>query len=127
MSLLGDHLKSLWDVYKHKNAIIDDMHVPLTAWVDQVYRHAGFALGSQHDAAECLMHLLLGIDGGEMQRRVCGANAVASVESMILCEVADETQVCDILKGGVSKHDPKVRPAGCLHLADGSTSGLHLH
>ena len=102
MSHLGDHLKSLWDVYKHKNAIIDDMHVPLTAWVDQVYRHAGLALGSQHDAAECLMHLLLGIDGGEMQRRVCGANAVASVESMILCEVADETQVCDILKGFVT-------------------------
>ena len=39
------------------------------------------------------MHLLLSIDQGQMQRRVCGANAVASLESMILCEIADEAQV----------------------------------
>ena len=104
MSHLGDHLKSLWDVYKHKNAILRDMHVPLAAWVNQVLCHAGFAPGSQQDAAECLMHLLLGIDGGDMQKRVCGASAVASVESMILCEVADEAQVCGCLKWFILKH-----------------------
>ena len=61
------------------------------------------------------MHLLLAIDGGEMQKRVCGANAVASVESMILCEVADEAQVggcCE--KAHLSQHSPKVRPAGLI-------------
>ena len=104
MSHLGDHLKSLWDVYKHKNAILRDMHVPLAAWVNQVLCHAGFAPGSQQDAAECLMHLLLGIDGGDMQKRVCGASAVASVESMILCKVADEAQVCGCLKWFILKH-----------------------
>jgi hypothetical protein len=41
------------------------------------------------------MHLLLSIDRGEMQKRVCGADAVASVESMILCGIADEAQVSD--------------------------------
>ena len=94
-SYLGDRLKSLWEVYKHKNAIAAEIAQPLASWVDQVCDHASFAVGAQHDAAECLMHLLLGIDRGEMQKRVCGANAVASVESMILCEIAEDAQVCD--------------------------------
>ena len=40
------------------------------------------------------MHILLSADKGEMQKRVCDANAVASLESMVLCEIADEAQVC---------------------------------
>ena len=104
MSHLGDRLKSLWDVYRHKNAIVADMHVPLATWVNQVLLHAGYAPGSQQDAAECLMHLILAIDGSEMQKRVCGANAVASVESMVLCEVADEAQVGDCCKKLISRN-----------------------
>ena len=102
-SYLGDRLKSLWEVYKHKNAIAAEIAQPLASWVDQVCNHASFAVGTQHDAAECLMHLLLGIDRGEMQKRVCGANAVASVESMILCEIADEAQVSEVSANQVNR------------------------
>ena len=70
-----------------------DIVPPLAAWVAQVMEHASFTGGAQQDAAECLMHILLGVDGGEMQRRVCGASAAASVEGMILCEIAGEAQV----------------------------------
>ena len=51
------------------------------------------------------MHLLLSIAGGDMQRRVCGANAAASVESMILCEIADEAQVQDTIINVFSRID----------------------
>jgi len=39
------------------------------------------------------MHVLMAVDGGEMQRRVCGANAAASVESMLLCPADESAQV----------------------------------
>ena len=94
-SYLGDCLAALLNEYKRGDATAADIRLPLTAWIGQVLSHASFAAGSQQDAAECLMHLLLGIDGGEMQKRVCGANAVASVESMILCEIADDAKVSD--------------------------------
>ena len=118
-SHLGDRLISLWGVYSHKNAITAEIGHPLAAWVHQVYSHAGFVLGTQQDAAECLMHLLLNIAGGDMQRRVCGANAAGSVESMILCEIADEAQVHDmLLKCSCTFSDPS--------LVHGSTRGYSL-
>ena len=64
----------------------------LASYVAQMLRQAGFAGGAQQDAAECLMHLFSGIDQGQMQSRVCGANAAASVESLILCEFAEEAE-----------------------------------
>ena len=69
---MGDSLKGFWEVYSHKNAVDDatSLHL-LAAWVNQVCRQATFALGSQHDAAECLMHILLSVDRGEMQKRQC--------------------------------------------------------
>ena len=91
-SFLGDRLKDLLGVYRLPTATLNDIMAPLAAWVAQVIEHAGYAGGVQQDAAECLMHILLGVDGGEMQRRVCGASAAASVEGMILCEIADEAQ-----------------------------------
>ena len=73
--------------------------IPVTAslasWVDRVLIQTGFASSSQQDAAECLMHILLSVDRGDMQKRVCGANDAVSVESMILCETAEEAEVCD--------------------------------
>ena len=83
-SFLGDRLKDLFDVYKLPGASVQDITAPLAAWVAQVMEHANFTGGTQQDAAECLMHILLGVDGGEMQRRVCGANAAVSAENMIL-------------------------------------------
>ena len=56
-------------------------------------QYAGFPGGSKQDAAECLMYILQGVDAGEMQRRVCGAYAIASIENMVLCEIIDEAKV----------------------------------
>jgi hypothetical protein len=95
---MGDRLKDLFNVYKLPTAALHDILPPLAAWVAQVMEHARFAGGTQQDAAECLMHILLSMDGGEMQRRVCGASAAASVESMILCRIADEAQVSAMCK-----------------------------
>ena len=94
-SFIGDKLKALFEVYKDGTATRSQVRPRLLAFIAQVLRQTGFAGGIQQDAAECLMHLLLSIDLGEMQKRVCGANAVASVESMILCGIADEAQVGD--------------------------------
>ena len=96
-SFAGDRLKALLNEYKREQATQIDVTALLAAWVDRVLSQAGFAAGTQQDAAECLMHILLSVDQGNMQRRVCGANAAASVESMILCEIADEAQVPDLL------------------------------
>ena len=76
---MGDQLKGLFCEYEREDAKVIDVVAPLTAWVDQVLRQTGFAAGSQQDAAECLMHLLLSTAQGNMQWRVCGANAVASL------------------------------------------------
>ena len=108
-SFLGDQFRGLFDVYKRESARAVEVAAPLAAWVDQVLCQAGFAPGSQQDAAEFLMHVLLSMDHGNMQRRVCGANAAASVESMILCEIADEAQVQDATINFAQV--PKVRPA----------------
>ena len=59
----------------------------LVAFVDQMLRFAGFALGSQQDAAECLMYLFQCVDGGDMQRFAWGSYAAASVENMVLCRI----------------------------------------
>ena len=90
---MGDQLKGLFCEYKREDAKVIDAVAPLTAWVDKVLRQTGFAAGSQQDAAKLLMHILRSTDQGNMQRRVCGANVVASLESMILCEIADEAKV----------------------------------
>ena len=39
------------------------------------------------------MRILMAVDGGEMQRRVCGANAAASLEGMLLCPADESAQV----------------------------------
>ena len=92
-SFLGDRLKALSEAYLSQAATESDMRLPLRAWVAQVLDQTAFPGGSQQNAAECLMHIFLGIDGGGMQRRVCGANAAAEVEGMILCELADVAQI----------------------------------
>ena len=92
-SFLGDRLRALLNVYKSESATQSDLLVPLAAWVEQVLQQARFQGGIQQDAAECLMHILATVDGGAMQRRVCGANAAASVENMILCSVDSDVQV----------------------------------
>jgi hypothetical protein len=96
-SFAGDRLKALLNENKREQATQIDVTALLAAWVDRVLSQAGFAAGTQQEAAECLMHILLSVGQGNMQRRVCGANAAASVESMILCEIADEAQVPDLL------------------------------
>ena len=90
---MGDNVRALLTAYLDAEATDASVRVRLASYVEQVLRQTGFTGGVQQDAAECLMHLLLSIDQGRMQGRVCGANAVASVESMILCEIADEAQV----------------------------------
>ena len=90
---MGDNVRALLTAYLDAEATDASVRVRLASYVEQMLRQTGFPGGVQQDAAECLMHLLLSIDQGQMQRRVCGANAVASVESMILCEIADEAQV----------------------------------
>ena len=108
-SFTGDKLKALFDVYKDGAATTSQVSPRLLDFVAQVLRQAGFAGGTQQDAAECLMHLLLSIDRGEMQQRVCGANAVASVESMILCEIADEAQVGDRINWALHREQTGMR------------------
>ena len=90
---MGDRLKDFWNSYKNISANRIDRQLPFTALVQQFLRHAGFTGGVQQDAAECLMHLLQAVDGGRMQRRVCGSYAAASLESMILCRSPPETHV----------------------------------
>ena len=93
VSFMGDHLRSLWSTYQSPSTSEPELIVPLSGVVGQILRHSGFPGGVQQDAAECLMHILLAVDGGRMQQRVCGAYAVASVENMILCSAAAEAQV----------------------------------
>ena len=71
------------------------LRLRLALYVEQLLRQSGFAGGVQQDAAECLMHLFFGIDQGQMQSRVCGANAAASVESLILCEFGRGSGGCE--------------------------------
>ena len=92
-SFLGDRAKALLTAYTDAQSTDTRVRARLAELLDQLLRQAGFAGGSQQDAAECLMHLFLSVDQGRMQARVCGASAVASVESMILCDVSDEAQV----------------------------------
>jgi len=92
-SFMGDCLKNLWAVYKNSSATPHDVHLPLTALVQQILTYANFPGGRQQDAAECLMNLLKAVDEGRMQRRVCGAYAASSIESMILCRSPPETHV----------------------------------
>ena len=92
-SFSGDRLRDLWTVYQQEAITEMDIMAPLAAWVEQLLLQSGFAGGSQQDAAECLMHILHSVDHGEMQRRVCGANAAASVENMVMCQIAAEAQV----------------------------------
>jgi hypothetical protein len=65
----------------------------LGAWIAQVNEQAAFDGGRQQDAAECLMHILLSVDQGRMQQRVCGANAAAAVASMVMCAAQDAAQI----------------------------------
>ena len=81
---MGKRLRRLPAVLTDGNSSRGDAMAPLTALVDQILRHTHFAGGTQQDAAECLMHILLATDNGRMQRRVCGAYAAFSVESMAL-------------------------------------------
>ena len=76
-------MRDVLAVYAHGNSARGDVVTPLAALVDQILRQTHFAGGTQQDAAECLMHILLATDHGGMQQRVCGANAAVSVESMI--------------------------------------------
>ena len=79
-------MKALLEVVKASDATHFDVMPRLAAWVEQVLAQANFAGGSQQDAAECLMHILMSVDRGEMQRRVCGVYAVAVVENMLLSD-----------------------------------------
>ena len=81
---MGDCLRNLWTRYQNLSVSRLDLQLPLTAFVQQLLRHSGFAGGVQQDAAECLMHLLQAVDEGRMQRRVCGSYAAASLDGMIL-------------------------------------------
>ena len=92
-SFMGDRLQALLNIYKNENSTQLDVVPRVAEWVEQVLNQANFTGGSQQDAAECLMHILMSVDGGSMQRRVCGANAVAAVENMLLCQVDVDAQV----------------------------------
>ena len=92
-SFMGDRLQALLNIYKNGQSTCLDVMPRVTEWVEQVLNQANFTEGSQQDAAECLMHILISVDGGSMQRRVCGANAVAAVENMLLCQVDVDAQL----------------------------------
>ena len=102
----SDRLLALWTVYRDVDATEHGVSPPLVEWVNYLQQYAGFPGGSQQDAAECLMYILQGVDAGEMQRRVCGAYAIASIENMVLCEIIDEAKV--------SQHAVPVSMAGLL-------------
>ena len=92
-SFMGDCLRNLWTRYQNLSVSRLDLQLPLTAFVQQLLRHSGFAGGVQQDAAECLMHLLQAVDEGRMQRRVCGSYAAASLDGMILCRTVTEAHI----------------------------------
>ena len=62
---MGDCLRNLWTSYQNLSVSRLDLQLPLTAFVQQLLRHSGFAGGVQQDAAECLMHLLQAVDEEE--------------------------------------------------------------
>ena len=92
-SVLGDALRNLFAVYKVAGISEVEVRPHLAAWVEKLLAHTSFVGGAQEDAAKCLMHILMAVDQGHMQRRVCGANAVSSVENMLLCPADESAQV----------------------------------
>jgi len=92
-SVLGDALKALLTAYEMPECTELAVLPHLADWLARFLAHSAFTGGAQEDAAECLMHILMAVDGGDMQRRVCGANAAVSVESMLLCPADESAQV----------------------------------
>ena len=126
-SYMGDCLRDLLRVYCDAGSTAVDTLAPLVCVARRILAHSGFAGGTQQDAAECLMHLLLSIDQGRCQRRVCGALAALSVEGMIRCAGPTGLQVRGVVPTTVSVARAAGSQQGCPGRPQGGGTVLSSH
>ena len=76
---MSDRLRELMYVLASEDATSIAVLPLLAARAGHVMRHPWpFASGQQHNAAERRMRILQAADGGDMQRRVCGASTAVA-------------------------------------------------